>query len=184
MARRAGSSKRAAASSSPAAPPPRDPPSPPPMIPPPILRRFVFQTFGHARRTQDSPIMPDVWMRYIRRAEKCVRARIGKLKPVPSCALDLLLTPWLDTRAGDLATALREKLKSQRDARIAESTSRVVAHLEFHPLIRVVMPMTGWCQELWGKFEKLREAFSPLYNQGSPGADLFSRLFRASAGEN
>ena len=28
------------------------------------LRRFVFQTFGRARRTQDSPVMPDVWLRY------------------------------------------------------------------------------------------------------------------------
>ena len=26
------------------------------------LRRFVFQTFGRARRTQDSPVMPDVWL--------------------------------------------------------------------------------------------------------------------------
>ena len=33
------------------------------------LRRFVFQTYGRARRTQDSPIMPDVWLRYIRIAE-------------------------------------------------------------------------------------------------------------------
>ena len=40
------------------------------------LRRFVFQTFGRARRTQDSPVMPDVWLRYIRVAEAIAQARI------------------------------------------------------------------------------------------------------------
>ena len=33
------------------------------------LRRLVFQTFGRARKTQDSPIVPDVWIKYIRVAE-------------------------------------------------------------------------------------------------------------------
>src|SRR6187549_3865623 len=34
------------------------------------LRRLVFRTFGRSRRTQDSPVMPDVWLRYIRVAER------------------------------------------------------------------------------------------------------------------
>ena len=42
------------------------------------LRRFVFQTYGRARRTQDSPVMPDVWLRYIRVAEKIADLNIHR----------------------------------------------------------------------------------------------------------
>jgi serine protease AprX len=146
-----------------------------------VLRRFVFQTFGHARRTQDSPIMPDVWMRYIRRAETIARATIARAADpkveIPTCALDLLLTPWLDARPGDVAAELRNRMpERRREARIAESTTRVVASVDFLTLVRVIMPLTGWCQDNWDKFEELRKALSPLYNPISLDADLFSAL--------
>ena len=56
------------------------------------LRRFVFQIFGFARRTQDGPIMPDVWLKYIRLAERIARHTIADMPP-PGDAVDLLLTP-------------------------------------------------------------------------------------------
>jgi hypothetical protein len=72
---------------------PTQPPAPP--VPAPldegVLRRFVFQTFARARRTQDSPVVPDVWLRYIRVAEDIAHARIAG-KPLPDGGVDLLLT--------------------------------------------------------------------------------------------
>src|ERR1700709_710015 len=68
------------------------------------LRRFVFQTIGRARRTQDSPVMPDVWLRYIRVAERSSAA--GK----PAERVDLLLTPRSGVRPGQIAKRLRESI--------------------------------------------------------------------------
>jgi serine protease AprX len=126
------------------------------------LRRFVFQTFGRARRTQDSPVMPDVWLRYIRVAERIARAR-----PVDR-SIDLLLTPWSGVRPGAIADQLRRRLqkntgrvstrKQQDDsvntARIALSESRVVACADFRTLVRDVVPLTGWWQRLWKEISK------------------------------
>src|SRR5262245_21201838 len=80
------------------------------------LRRFVFQTFGRARRTQDSPVMPDVWLRYIRVAEDAARRRAtsasGVDTKIPSDdGVDLLLTPLTGTTPGYIAERLRGLLK-------------------------------------------------------------------------
>jgi serine protease AprX len=115
------------------------------------LRRLVFQTFGRARRTQDSPIVPDVWLRYIRVAEDAARARIeGRKLPDTALVLDLLLTPWTGTTPGYVAQQLRARLApaDRRRARIAQSTSRVVSGLDFPTLVSVVVPLTGWWQRL------------------------------------
>jgi serine protease AprX len=128
------------------------------------LRRFVFQTFGRARRTQDSPVMPDVWLRYIRVAEKIATAGAGDRSNI---MIDLLLTPWTGVRPGEIAKRLRKRLDPKiksgnewRDkrldtrlntARIALSDSRVVACVDFETLVRDVVPLTGWWQRLFLK---------------------------------
>src|SRR5215470_19736423 len=108
------------------------------------LRCFVFQTFGRARRTQDSPVVPDVWLRYIRIAEDIARSSIVG-EPAPYDALDLLLTPWTGTTPGYIASELRSRLsrrppQGKHAARIAQSTSRVVARIDFLTLVREVVP--------------------------------------------
>jgi serine protease AprX len=121
------------------------------------LRRFVFRTFGRARRTQDSPVMPDVWLRYIRIAEKIANSHVDRSKP-PNGVVDLLLTPWSGDRPGEIAATLRECLKTgqegeqrYRDARVALSASRVVACVDFRTLVQVVVPLTGWWKAITQK---------------------------------
>ena len=137
------------------------------------LRRFVFQTFGRARRTQDSPVMPDVWLRYIRVAEKIANDPAADRS---DNTIDLLLTPWSGARPGKIATQLRDNLKPEKKrgrkatddgrlnrARIALSDSRVVACVDFETLVCDVVPMTGWWQRLLAKqpfaeqFERIKE---------------------------
>jgi len=132
-----------------------------------MLRRFIFQTFGRARRTQDSPIVPDVWLRYIRVAEDAARARIaGKSLPNSALALDLLLTPWTGTTPGPIAQQLRKGLTEddRRKARIAQSTSRVVASVDFRTLVNVVVPLTGWWQRLDPKLRGFQTVSSWVRN--------------------
>lgn len=129
------------------------------------LRRFVFQTFGRARRTQDSPVMPDVWLRYIRVAENIAKARIdpnrSKTSPPPSDLVDLLLTPWSGVRPGWVAKNLRDRLGSTASkrkrpnlfssARIAMTDSRVVVCANLETLVREVLPLSNWWRNLFLK---------------------------------
>jgi serine protease AprX len=157
------------------------PPQPPGQTPPPqppkrrldeaTLRRFVFQTFGRARRTQDSPIMPDVWLRYIRVAEDAARRRAtagsGVDTKIPSDdGVDLLLTPLTGTTPGYIAERLRGLLKKDdrhTAARIAMSTSRVVAKVSFLTLIRDIVPLTGWWQQYFDGFRTFQWLFRSSY---------------------
>jgi serine protease AprX len=121
------------------------------------LRRFVFQTFGRARRTQDSPVMPDVWLRYIRVAEATAQALIHDNQSTMSEWVDLLLTPWSGDRAGDIAKRLRRQLQNGAAsaseakpdrrlavARIAISDSRVVVCANFEMLVCHIVPLSNW----------------------------------------
>jgi hypothetical protein len=114
------------------------------------------------RFTQDSPILPDVWIRYV---------EVGLDKP-----LDLLLEPHRRSNAGLLADVLRKRLESERASarwkklRRATANPRppvyiethVLAELYFDELIRLALPLTNWWKEyvrpLWDKLRLLPEA--------------------------
>jgi serine protease AprX len=144
-------------------------PKPPEPLDEAVLRRFVFQTFGRARRTQDSPVVPDVWLRYIRIAEDIAHARIAGEKTLPNGEVDLLLTPWSGVSPGDIAQRLRERLaegERWKAARIAQSTTRVVAIVDFLTLVREVVPLTGWWRRLVPTFEAMFEWFEESLKRG------------------
>lgn len=155
---------------------PVDPSKLPPPIGDTELRELVLKTFGNNRWTQDSPIVPEVWFAYLRAADDRARARVTGAEdpknPRPPCgdALSLILTPWTGVFAGAMAGDIREGLApgwtedvdrsggapfpldgraKLRAARIAASTSRVVADLDLGSLVRIVLPLTGWWYDLW-----------------------------------
>jgi serine protease AprX len=125
------------------------------------LRRVIFQTFGHQRFTQDSPILPDVWVAFARGAKDERQ--------------DLILTPHSGNMPGAIAVALEKRLGAyhntltkeavQQRARIAYSRSSVVAALTFDELLCVVVPMTTWWHHLpadYTTFQKVREHITDL----------------------
>ncbi len=148
------------------------------------LRRFVFQTFGHDRRTQDSPVMPDVWLRYIRLAERIARVRIAGAAP-PDDIVDLLLTPWSGIRPGRIVAELRKSLqasgaeKGDGDAtraqrartRIALSDSRIVISASFKTLICHIVPMSSWWKKLFPTDKNFEEKFGSLASTRPRGED-------------
>jgi serine protease AprX len=98
--------------------------------------------------------MPDVWLRYIRIAERMAWARIDPAQPTPTePPLDLLLTPWSGVRPAQIADRLRTRLNADIErsgegwpafARIASSDSRVVVCANFDMLVRYLVPMSNW----------------------------------------
>lgn len=109
------------------------------------LRQLIFKTFGHQRFTQDSPILPEVWLSYARQ---------------PDSRQDLILTPTTGHNPGSVALELQRLLTRyhrraefrhsplQRNTRIAYSRSSVVAQVTFDELMCVLVPMTTWWKRL------------------------------------
>jgi serine protease AprX len=140
------------------------------------LRRFVFQTYGQARRTQDSPIMPDVWMRYIRIAEKIAHAHFRPGLTRPNDVVDLLLTLWSGDRPGRIVKKLQDQLgpiargTPDRDdagvqrspARIALSDSRIAICANFQTLLCYVVPLSGWWMEHFEDDREFEEVFDRI----------------------
>ena len=127
-----------------------------PKLQPKTLELLIFGTERSRRFTQDSPVMPDVWMEY------------GKY---PDAYVDLLLTPHSDSSAAELGQALRESLRQRGltmkrpsetpgdEARITYNESYVVAELDFDELVKVALPMTHWwSSHVWRSDTKASDA--------------------------
>src|SRR4051812_42968325 len=111
------------------------------------LEKLIYGHGGARRFTQDSPVLPDVWIEF------------GK---DPSAKVDLLLNPHFDYSSGKVAKVVEERLNAEQKsgrakefpcnddstADIAYNQSTVVVRLCFHELIRVVLPLTPW----WNKY--------------------------------
>lgn len=117
------------------------------------VEELIFGTEFLRRFTQDSPVLPDVWLGYAQ--------NLGQ-------QLDLLLTPYLGASPGNLSQELQKRLSKERNtarwqkrhgkvpaseasARIAYNQANVVARLWFDELIRVVLPLSSWFGEQVGK---------------------------------
>ncbi|HYC90773.1 MAG TPA: S8 family serine peptidase [Thermoanaerobaculia bacterium] len=100
----------------------------------------VMFGLGHARRfTQDSPILPDVWLKFAEDLD---------------ATCELLLTPYGEARPGEVRSVILERLehdgKSIDDREVIYNQSTVLATLDFAELVRVVLPVTGWWSNaLW-----------------------------------
>ena len=128
-----------------------------------LMELLMFGTGRTRRFTQDSPVLPDVWLGYAKRQ--------ADTDPYPP--LKLLLTPFRDTTAGEVRTLLRDRLAVERRSagwrafghppevtpRIVYNQSTVAATLYFEDLIRVVLPLTDWWSRnnaLW-RLEELQD---------------------------
>ncbi len=72
------------------------------------LGPWIFGTDQLKRFTQDSPIMPDVWLQYGRE---------------PNDAIDLLLEPHAESTTGELARAVLDADHSAKDRRHCSSAT-------------------------------------------------------------
>ena len=112
------------------------------------LEQLIFGTVSARRFTQDSPILPDVWLRY------------GEQDSTVNEPVDLLFTPHRQASAAELAQALIERVEQERKSerfktshdsvrspRFAYNQTTVVARLYFDELLRVALPLSEWWDE-------------------------------------
>jgi serine protease AprX len=104
------------------------------------LRKWIFGSSENRRFTQDSPVLPEVWLRY---GEE------------PDARQDLLLTPHRNSSAAQLMAALSKRLlegqlgEDAGEHGLAYNEGYVVAWIDFRQMVRAVIPLSGWWARLW-----------------------------------
>lgn len=132
------------------------------------LRELVLRGPSSGRYTQDSPILPDVWIQFARDLDT---GKSNLLKQV-----DLLLTPRRDVPPADLLTSIqaaldvyRESAKGKEwsgsgkreDPELSVNRAYVVGQFYFDEVVCVLLPLTKWWNEyVWrmvkGKSKKTK----------------------------
>jgi serine protease AprX len=103
------------------------------------LERLLLQSTGWQRYTQDSPILPDVWMGYLNDPQD-KQEQLGT-----DGRQDLLLEPHFRVPAGTLAKAVRERLSAlSTDHRLAYAGEYVAVRLTLRELLVAVLPLSSW----------------------------------------
>lgn len=97
------------------------------------LRRLIEERREAGRFTQDSPIMPDVWL--------------GFADLAAGQQLDVLLTPVDGVDPAELADDVRRRLGEASDAWVAYTGTYAAAYLNLEQLVQAVLPLSAW----WGK---------------------------------
>jgi len=132
-------------------------------LPRSFVENLMFGTGRVRRFTQDSPVLPDVWLAYANALEdqSVVPSRYG--------AMHLLLTPYKETPPGVVRNELAKLVeKNALSARaqfgheqqlmpIIYNLTTVSAELYFEDLIRAVLPLTAWWQSLAAQIPFLKE---------------------------
>jgi len=124
------------------------------------LRRLIERR-ELGRFTQDSPIMPDVWMAFAD----------------PSAdGVDVLLTPLAPADPAILAADARDRLGEGAEAWLAYSGAYVAAKLTLKQLLHAVLPLGEWWPSLWDAIAAEEPMSKRPQNKeqppGSPAAEL------------
>jgi serine protease AprX len=100
-------------------------------IPHALVDYFLLGPPDDRRQMQDSPILNDVWAAFAQTPDEWV---------------DLLITPYKDKTASDVALAIQKQLERspEDDPNVAFLQGIVAARLYFREVLRVVVPMTDW----------------------------------------
>lgn len=102
-----------------------------------LVEAALYGAGDRRRFTLDSPVLSDVWTQYFED---------------PQARLAVLIEPWLDTPAFDLADALFAlECIDQTKAAITYNRTVVVGDLSFRETIEQILPLTGWYREATGQ---------------------------------
>ena len=79
-----------------------------------LMECFIFGTARVRRFTQDSPVLPDVWLEYATGPDAAARLTSPTDANEPFPPVKLLLTPFRDAAAGEVASVVRKRLEIER----------------------------------------------------------------------
>ena len=117
-----------------------------------LIEKLIYGDEAGRRQTQDSPVLPDVWIRYGCPLDNqgSPQADEGERGEFDG-GLELLLTPRFGSTPGEVADQLRKTLANDKTRpekhRVAYNQTYVAVNLTFRELVHHVLPMTWWWYE-------------------------------------
>lgn len=114
-----------------------------------LLMEVIFRTFGHSRFTQDSPLLPDVWMAFwekLASGENEPRVDLI-LTPADSCPagrVAVALEALLADAPGELADTTTARAEARSKFRIAYSRTTVQAEVTLASALSLLIAMSKW----------------------------------------
>lgn len=144
-----------------------------------FLEEIVYQGRNQRRFTQQSPVMPDVWLEY--------GALAGN-------QLELLLVPDWNYTPAKLAAELKNRLKRDQEnesglrqfrkkggsPKVAFSQNVVVARLWFDQLIRIALPLSHWWHKFVAQVDQESDRFFDDFTQKGFEKKIFQCLKESS----
>jgi hypothetical protein len=133
-----------------------------------LIEQLMFGSGRIRRFTQDSPVLPDVWLEYaLDPALGPNRMTHANVPAEPHPAVNLILTPYREVDAGTARRETRRRVAAERKhrawaafdhkakppARVIYNQSAVAATLYFPDLVRAVLPITEWWRRLTVRFD-------------------------------
>ncbi len=135
-----------------------------------LIKKLIFGNRSDRRYTQDSPVLPDVWLAFARQVLADKDARTSKREPI-----DLLITPHRASYPARVATLLQQALEVERSRErwqemhskvlvrdrmpdVAFNQAIVVARLYFDEVVRIVLPMSSWWHRYVRRYHRDLEA--------------------------
>ena len=129
-----------------------------------LMEQLMFGTGRVRRFTQDSPVLPDVWLEYAKAPEERslppqLANPAGRTLPAGEAAAHAVPRALHGRRAdraartagedaGGARVARRSSTFPRRLPRVVYNQSTVAVDLYFEELIRIVLPMTDWWSRL------------------------------------
>lgn len=115
------------------------------------LEELIFSGEAPRRFTQDSPVLPDVWLAYAEAERDCTK--------------DLLITPYRDVPPGKIVKSIRDWIRLDDQGGegaydIAHNEAVVAVRLTFAQLIKVTLALSPWWRQnaVFGKRKLTPEA--------------------------
>lgn len=115
-----------------------------------LLEELLFGSGRVRRFTQDSPVLPDVWLDYAGVAGDLDEWSASEGETLQG--KKLLITPYKEKGAGAVRREIVRRLSANNveGLRVAYNQTTVSAILRFQDLVKVVLPMTEW----WAQIER------------------------------
>lgn len=112
-----------------------------------FFENLVYETTDEKRFTQQSPVMPDVWIRYGMNPGKRQELLLVPDRHFAPADLTRKLKKRLKTDSGNGLTNLFRDQENHGSVGVAHNQNTVVATLWFDELVRSVLPLSEWWRE-------------------------------------
>ncbi len=126
-----------------------------------FIHMLMYETPGGLRFTQDSPILPSVWMAFAEAPHSQQELILTMRHNQGSSKAAAVLRNMLTHLRKQMRTADEQRGFQRENARVSYIPGQIAVRLHFDEMMRVVLPLTPWWHDTYDALRKLEREFGP-----------------------